>query len=101
MFIMILQLTTWNAAIVHHPWYSPEYEIVSLEQAKEQAHHSHKMGAPVPVEDVQDPDILAAADVAVTELNKRSNSLYKMVLVEVLKGTVQVHSSVLALHGAM
>ena len=52
------------------------------------------MGAPVPVEDVQDPDILAAADVAVTELNKRSNSLYKMVLMEVLEGTVQVYSSI-------
>lgn len=77
--------------IVYHPWYSPEYEIVSLEQTSTTAQqHSSKVGAPVPVDNVQDPEVLAAADAAVTEINRRSNSLYKMVLVEVLQATVQV-----------
>lgn len=78
--------------IVYHPWYAPEYEILNLEESEVQdqsSRRSHKVGAPVPVEDVHDSYVLAAAEVAVTGLNKRSNSLHKTMLVDVLHGTVQ------------
>ena len=91
-FLCVLQLVTWTAVVVHHPWYSPEYEILSLEKTSslsQYSRHSHKLGAAVPIEDVHDSYVVAAAQVAVTELNRRSNSLFKMVLVEVLHGTAQ------------
>lgn len=81
--------------VLHHPWYSPEYEILDLEktdtaQLNHLSHSSGKVGAPVVLEDVHDEYVLAAAEAAVSELNKRSNSLFKTVLVEVLHGTAQV-----------
>ena len=89
--VYTLQLVTWTAVVFYHPWYSPEYEILSLEKAAQSqySHRSHKLGAAVPIEDVHDSYVMAAANVAITELNRRSNSLFKTVLVEILHGTVQ------------
>ena len=77
--------------VFYHPWYSPEYEILSLEKAAQSqySHRSHKLGGAVPIEDVHDSYVMVAANVAITELNRRSNSLFKTVLVEILHGTVQ------------
>ena len=50
-------------------------------------------GGPSQIEDVTDPSVVAAADYAVTEMNKRSNSLYKLVRAKIVSGTVQVRPS--------
>ena len=50
------------------------------------------VGAPVPLQVSKDRYALAAAQFAVQELNKMSNSLMKLVLVEISDGTVQVCS---------
>ena len=84
---------------------SPEYEILSLEkkddhepQERQLSHISGKVGAPVPLEDVHDKYVVGAAEAAVAELNKRSNSLFKTVLVEVLHGAAQVSATILCIH---
>ena len=48
------------------------------------------VGGPSQVDDVTDPSVVAAADFAVTEMNKRSNSVYKLVRSKIVSGTVQV-----------
>ena len=93
--LFLQQLETWTAVVVYHPWYSPQYEILSLKRetpATQQGHHhsTDKVGAPVPLEDVHDEYVLAAAEVVITELNERSNSLFETILVKVLHGTAQV-----------
>ena len=47
-------------------------------------------GAPVPISDLTNTVVVTAAEKAVEEINLRSNSLFKTVLVEVTGGTVQV-----------
>lgn len=49
-------------------------------------------GGPSRIEDVTDPSVVAAADFAVTEMNKQSNSVYKLVRSKIVAGTVQVVS---------
>ena len=59
-------------------------------------------GAPSQIKDVTDPSVVAAADFAVTEMNKRSNSLHKLVRSKIVSGTVQVRpSTVIGFLGAM
>ena len=48
------------------------------------------VGAPRPLKNLNDPYVQKAAQFAVSEMNKQSNSLNKMVLVKVESGTVQV-----------
>ena len=48
------------------------------------------VGAPIPLEDFKEQYAVAAAQFAVQELNKMSNSLMKLVLVGISDGTVQV-----------
>lgn len=50
-------------------------------------------GAPSQIEDVTEPSVVAAADFAVTEMNKQSNSEYKLVRSKIVSGTVQVRPS--------
>jgi hypothetical protein len=88
-------LETWTATVVAHLWLSPQYEVTDLAKTEppqegENRHTSHKVGAPVPLEDLHDQYVTEAAQVAVTELNKMSNSLFKSVLVTVVDGTAQV-----------
>ena len=45
------------------------------------------------IDDLGSEEVLAAAQAAVDRLNQGSNSLYEMLLVEVLDGTQQVTSS--------
>ena len=47
-------------------------------------------GGPKQIKDVSDPSVVEAADFAVTEMNKRSNSMYKLVCSEIVSGTMQV-----------
>ena len=51
------------------------------------------VGGPSQIEDVTDPSVVAAADFAVTEMNKQSNSVYKLVRAKIAGGTVQVRPS--------
>lgn len=48
------------------------------------------VGAPRPLKNLNDSYVQKAAQFAVSEMNKQSNSLNKMVLVKVESGTVQV-----------
>ena len=57
---------------------------------KEQQEEDHMAGAPVPLQDLHDESVLAAAEAVVSELNKKSNAIFKTVLVEILDGTSQV-----------
>lgn len=50
-------------------------------------------GGPSQIEDVTDPSVVAAADFAVTEMNRKSNSMYKLVRSKIVSGTVQVRPS--------
>ena len=61
-----------------------------LSKVQVQQQKSHLVGAPVTLKDPNDKEVVAAASVAVEELNRKSNSLEKLMLVEVLGGTVQV-----------
>ena len=88
--LFLQQLQTLTATVVYHPWYTPVYEIVSIEAAEAGTQYSRKVGAPETLKDLHDSYVVGAAEVAVTELNRRSNSLYKLVLIEVLHGTSQV-----------
>jgi len=47
-------------------------------------------GGPSQIEDVTDSSVVAAADFAVTEMNKKSNSVYKLVRSRIVSGTMQV-----------
>lgn len=51
------------------------------------------VGGPSQIEDVTDPSVVAAADFAVTEMNKQSNSVYRLVRSKIVGGTVQVRPS--------
>lgn len=51
------------------------------------------VGGPSRIEDVTDPSVVAAADFSVTKMNKRSNSVYKLVRSKIVAGTVQVRPS--------
>ena len=92
-----LQLATWIATIIYHPWLPSTYEVTDLVEAPKEDHSPSNPGAPRPLVDLDSQYILNAAQVAVTDLNKMSNSLYKMVLVQVLQGTVQVYCAVLCM----
>lgn len=92
-------LQTWTATVFNHPWYPPEYEVTDLEMVElggrekeqQEEEEDHMMvGAPVPLQDLHDESVLAAAEAAVSELNKKSNAIFKTVLVEILDGTSQV-----------
>ena len=47
-------------------------------------------GGPTQIEDVNDSSVVAVADFAVTEMNKRSNSVYKLIRSKIVSGTMQV-----------
>ena len=49
-----------------------------------------QLGAPEPLKNLNDPYVQKAAQFAVSEMSKRSNSINKLVLVEVDGGTMQV-----------
>ena len=51
---------------------------------------TYTVGGPTKIEDVTDSSVVAAADFAVTEMNRRSNSLYKLVRSRIVSGTKQV-----------
>jgi len=51
------------------------------------------LGSPDPLNDLNDPYVQKAAQFAVSEMSKRSNSLNKLVLVEVVGGTMQVSNT--------
>ena len=51
------------------------------------------VGAPRPLKDLNDPYVQKAAQFAVSEMNKQSNSLNKIVLMKVESGTVQVRDT--------
>ena len=69
-----------------------------LSKVQEQQQKSRLVGAPVALEDPTDKEVVAAASMAVEELNRKSNSQEKLMLVEVLGGTVQVLDGII-LHG--
>lgn len=47
-------------------------------------------GAPETIQDLTSEEVLNAAQAAVKELNRRSNSMFKTVMVKVTQGTFQV-----------
>ncbi|XP_065920404.1 cystatin-like [Dysidea avara] len=51
-------------------------------------------GGPSQIDDVTDESVVAAADFAVTEMNKRSNSEYKLVRSNIVGGTMQIVAGV-------
>ena len=51
------------------------------------------VGAPRPLKNLNDPYVQNAAQFAVSEMNKQSNSLNKVVLIKVESGTVQVRDT--------
>lgn len=103
-------METWKATVWVRVWLSPEerYQVTDLERVdttvervdtevkkvdatvEKQPPEPRLVGAPIPLEDTTDAEVVAAANVAVGDLNMRSNSLQKLVLVEVHEGTVQV-----------
>lgn len=64
--------------------------MVELGGREKEEEENHMVGAPVPLKDLHDESVLAAAEAAVSELNKKSNAIFKTVLVEILDGTSQV-----------
>ena len=48
------------------------------------------MGGTVPLHNSRDEYVMGAAEAAVTELNRKSNALFKTVLVDIVDGTSQV-----------
>ena len=52
-------------------------------------------GGPSQIDDVTDESVVAAADFAVTEMNKRSNSEYKLIRSNIVGGTMQVRPYIL------
>ena len=48
------------------------------------------VGGTVPLRDSRDEYVVGAAEAAVTELNRKSNALFKTVLVDIVDGTSQV-----------
>jgi len=47
-------------------------------------------GGPSQIDDVNDESVVAAADFAVTEMNKQSNFEYKLIRSSIVGGTMQV-----------
>ena len=48
------------------------------------------VGGTVPLHNSRDEYVVGAAEAAVTELNRKSNALFKTVLVDIVDGTSQV-----------
>ena len=51
---------------------------------------NYSPGGPSPIDDVNDESVVAAADFAVTEMNKQSKSEYKLIRSSIVGGTMQV-----------
>ena len=54
---------------------------------------NYSPGGPSQIDDVNDESVVAAADFAVTEMNKQSKSEYKLIRSNIIGGTMQVRPS--------
>lgn len=75
--ILTLLATTW-----------PSVAATSPSEGREKL----QVGGQTPLKDLKDEYAVGAAEAAVMELNRQSNSLQKLVLMEIIEGTVQVRN---------
>ena len=60
------------------------------EPGEEEEEGEDIVGGTVPLHNSRDEYVVGAAEAAVTELNRKSNALFKTVLVDIVDGTSQV-----------
>ena len=65
------------------------------EREEEEGEDRHIVGGTVSLRDSRDEYVVGAAEAAVTELNRKSNALFKTVLVDIVDSTSQVSQLVL------